>query len=295
MSTTKIALLGAIAGLTIFIGLPLGRVRRPAPRLKAGLNGVAIGILLFLVWDILSHAWEPTDAALAHHDWSVALRGGLVLAVGLAVGLAGLVHYDRLIAARRAARALRPDPVAVPVGAAAGGPGAPGTSGAPGAPAGAMAAAGVVDAASLSMMIAVGIGLHNFAEGLAIGNSAASGELSLAVLLVVGFALHNATEGFGIVAPLAGGRERPSWGRLALLGLIAGGPTFVGTLVGRSVVNDTVAIAFLGLAAGSVLYVVIELLAVARRAGLKELTTWCILGGLMLGFITDGVLVAAGA
>ncbi|MGO4603993.1 ZIP family metal transporter [Terrabacter sp. 2YAF2] len=295
MSTTKIALLGAIAGLTIFIGLPLGRVRRPAPRLKAGLNGVAIGILLFLLWDILSHAWEPTDAALAHHEWSVAVRGGLVLAVGLAVGLAGLVHYDKLIAARRAARVLRPDPVAVPVGAPAGSLGATGAPGAGGAQTGAMPAAGVVDAASLSMMIAVGIGLHNFAEGLAIGNSAASGELSLAVLLVIGFALHNATEGFGIVAPLAGGRERPSWGRLALLGLIAGGPTFVGTLVGRSVVNDTVAIAFLGLAAGSVLYVVIELLAVARRAGLKELTTWCILGGLLLGFITDGVLVAAGA
>ncbi len=295
MSTTKIALLGAIAGLTIFIGLPLGRVRRPAPRLKAGLNGVAIGILLFLLWDILSHAWEPTDAALAHHEWSVAVRGGLVLAVGLAVGLAGLVHYDKLIAARRAARVLRPDPVAVPVGAPAGSLGAAGAPGAGGAQTGAMPAAGVVDAASLSMMIAVGIGLHNFAEGLAIGNSAASGELSLAVLLVIGFALHNATEGFGIVAPLAGGRERPSWGRLALLGLIAGGPTFVGTLVGRSVVNDTVAIAFLGLAAGSVLYVVIELLAVARRAGLKELTTWCILGGLLLGFITDGVLVAAGA
>jgi len=298
MSTTKIALLGAIAGLTIFIGLPLGRVRRPAPRLKAGLNGVAIGILLFLLWDILTHAWEPTDAALAHHEWSVAVRGGLVLAVGLAVGLAGLVHYDKLIAARRAARVLRLDPVAVPVGAPAGAPGAPGAAGAAGAAGaqpGAMPAVGVVDAASLSMMIAVGIGLHNFAEGLAIGNSAASGELSLAVLLVIGFALHNATEGFGIVAPLAGGHERPSWGRLALLGLIAGGPTFVGTLVGRSVVNDTVAIAFLGLAAGSVLYVVIELLAVARRAGLKELTTWCILGGLLLGFITDGVLVAAGA
>ena len=295
MSTTKIALLGAIAGLTIFIGLPLGRLRRPAPRLKAALNGVAIGVLLFLLWDILSHAWEPTDAALSQHEWSAALRGGFVLAVGLAVGLAGLVHYDKLVAGRRAARALRPAPVRVTVGAGASAPAAPGAPGAPGAQAGAVAAAGVVDAASLSMMIAVGIGLHNFAEGLAIGNSAASGELSLAVLLVVGFALHNATEGFGIVAPLAGGRERPSWGRLALLGLIAGGPTFVGTLVGRSVVNDTVAIAFLGLAAGSVLYVVIELLAVARRTGLKELTTWCILGGLLLGFITDGVLVAAGA
>ena len=134
MSTTKIALLGAIAGLTIFIGLPLGRLRRPAPRLKAALNGVAIGVLLFLVWDILSHAWEPTDAALAHHEWSVALRGGLVLAAGLAVGLAGLVHYDKLIAARRAARVLRPDPVAVPVGAAASAPGAPGAPGATGAP-----------------------------------------------------------------------------------------------------------------------------------------------------------------
>ena len=64
MSTTKIALLGAIAGLTIFIGLPLGRVRRPAPRLKAALNGVAIGILLFLAVGHPSHAWEPTDAAL---------------------------------------------------------------------------------------------------------------------------------------------------------------------------------------------------------------------------------------
>ena len=144
-------------------------------------------------------------------------------------------------------------------------------------------------------MIATGIGLHNFAEGLAIGNSAASGELSLAVLLVLGFALHNATEGFGIVAPLAGDSEPPSWGRLALLGLIAGGPTFVGTLVGQSFVNDTIAVAFLGLAAGSVLYVVIELLAVARRTGLKELTTWCILGGLGLGFVTDGILIAAGA
>ena len=61
------------------------------------------------------------------------------------------------------------------------------------------------------MMIAAGIGLHNFAEGLAIGNSAAAGDISLALILVIGFALHNATEGYGIVAPLAGAPERPSW------------------------------------------------------------------------------------
>lgn len=150
------------------------------------------------------------------------------------------------------------------------------------------------EAAQLSLMIAVGIGLHNFAEGLAIGSSAASGQVSLAVLLVTGFALHNATEGFGIVAPLAGTGERPTWGRLALLGVIAGGPTFLGTLVGRSVVNDIMSIAFLGLAAGSVLYVVIELVGVARRVASKELTTWCILLGLTLGFATDAVLVVAG-
>ena len=285
MSGSQIALLGAIAGFTIFLGLPIGRLRQPAPRLKAALNGIAIGVLVFLVWDILTHAWEPTDAALADHKWGTALTGGVVMAVGLAVGMAGLVYYDKAMAARRARTAAAAQ-VLIAVGAqgaaAAPVPGATGSS----APARSAAA-------DLSLMIAVGIGLHNFAEGLAIGNSAASGALSLAVLLVIGFALHNATEGFGIVAPLAGDAQRPSWGRLALLGLIGGGPTFVGTLIGQSVVNDTLAIAFLGLAAGSVLYVVIELLSVARRTGMKELTTWCILGGLFLGFLTDGILVAA--
>ncbi|MEV6838371.1 ZIP family metal transporter [Streptomyces sp. NPDC051133] len=275
MSSGNIALLGAIAGFTIYLGLPLGRLRTPTPRLRAGLNAVAIGILIFLVWDVLTHAWEPIDEALGKHTWATVASGGFTLVAGLTIGLAGLVHYDGWIVRRREAAARTT------------GPGAAATA--------ELASKTRSQAGSLALMIATGIGLHNFAEGLAIGNSAAQGELSLALLLIVGFGLHNATEGFGIVAPLAAEGERPSWRTLAWLGLVGGGPTFLGTLVGQHVVDDTLSIAFLGLAAGSILYVVIELLAVARKTGLKTLTTWCILLGLLLGFATDAVVTAAGA
>jgi len=292
MSATKIALLGAIAGFTIFLGLPVGRLRNPAPRLKTLLNAVAVGILVFLLWDVLAHAWEPIDGALGDHHYGSAVGNGLVLAAGLGVGLIGLVYFDRWVAQRgRAARAVAvpaPEPVAVPAGGVADRAAAPLAPAAD--PAGWRGPAG-----QLALMIATGIGLHNFAEGLAIGNSAASGEIALAVLLIVGFGLHNATEGFGIVAPMAAAGTRPSWGYLATLGLIGGGPTLLGTLVGQRFTNETVSIAFLALAAGSILYVVIELLAVARKMGAKELTTWGLLIGLLAGFLTDAIVTAAGA
>ena len=115
------------------------------------------------------------------------------------------------------------------------------------------------------------------------------------MLLIIGFGLHNATEGFGIVAPLAAEDHRPGWGLLALLGLIGGGPTFVGTIIGQSVVNDYLFVGFLALAAGSILYVVIQLLKVAFKLGYKELMAWGILLGLFAGLATDFILVAAGA
>ena len=104
---------------------------------------------------------------------------------------------------------------------------------------------GLTPARWLALFIATGIGLHNFSEGLAIGQAAALDKLSLAYVLVIGFGLHNATEGFGIVAPLSGDAERPSWRFLALLGVIGGFPTFFGTVVGQAWTSTAVSILFL--------------------------------------------------
>jgi zinc transporter, ZIP family len=279
LSSSQIVLLGAIAGFTIFLGLPLGRIRAPMPRLKVFLNALAIGILIFLLWDVLTHAWEPADTALGAHDWGKAFVYGLTMLGCLGISLMSLVYFDRWM--KRRAAAMRPE-----------GPGAA-VAHKPVLPSGPDAVK--ARAVELSLLIAVGIGLHNFGEGLAIGSSATAGEISLALLLVIGFGLHNATEGFGIVAPLAAAGVRPTWGRLILLGLIGGGPTFVGTMVGQAVTNPLLGVAFLALAAGSILYVVIELLAVARASKLKELVTWAILLGIVLGFVTDAIVTAAGA
>ena len=280
MSTTKLLMLGAIAGGTIFLGLPVGRLHQMTVRARALLNAVAIGILVFLLAEVLTAGFEGVEHALEEAVDGAAGWGGFagrlpVFFGGVGLGLLTLVWYDRWLDRRGPAR---PDgPGAAAAGALATGP------------------VRITAAQRLALFIALGIGLHNFSEGLAIGQSAASGEVSLAVLLVVGFALHNATEGFGIIGPLAQESELPSWSFLGLLGLIGGGPTFLGTIVGRSFVNETLSIGFLALAGGSILYVVIQLVTVGVRLGHKELLFRGALVGLVLGYGTDLVLVAAGA
>ena len=284
MSAASTVVLGAIAGFTIFLGLPFARMRRLSLGVRALLNATAAGILLFFLWDVLSAAVEPVESALTaatEHTGTWYTFAGLaaVFAGGLVVGLMSLVYYDRWTQSRAARAPSRsPGPGAMAVDELA----HPNRAG--------MA----TEASRIALLIAVGIGLHNFSEGLAIGQSAASGEISLALLLVIGFGLHNATEGFGITAPLAAQAERPRWRFLLLLGLIGGGPTFVGTLLGEVTHSDVTSLAFLSLAAGSILYVLVQLLRVGERLGRRELLFWGILLGMFLGFSTDFVIAAAG-
>ena len=282
VSDLQIALLGGIAGFTIFLGLPMGRVRRLSMSARALLNAVAAGVLLFLFIEVMSHGIGPVEDALKqasdhggswlHFGW----LAGLFVAL-FAAGALTLVYYDGWLK-RRALSAVKYGPGAATIGEVR-----------------PTLMHRLSEPKRLALFIAIGIGLHNFSEGLAIGQSAAQDKISLALLLIVGFGLHNATEGFGIVAPLAGEENRPSWGFLGLLGLIGGGPTLLGTLVGQSFVNTTLDMAFLALAGGSILYVIVQLLHVADKFGRKDLLMWGLVLGLIAGFGTDFVLVAAGA
>jgi ZIP family zinc transporter len=278
VSTAQTILLGAVAGFTIYLGLPLGRVKVASLKARAFLNAASAGILVFLLVEILAHATEPVEEALEHAAEGEATWGQfaalvLVYAVSFGVGLLGLLYVGRLW--QRPAR-----PKTISLG--------------PGAMAVAEAEPAVQSAAlRTGMGIAAGIGLHNFSEGLAIGQAANGGQLALAGLLIVGFALHNMTEGFGIVGPLAAAKVRASWGWLGLAGLIGGGPTLLGTVLGTSFSSIYLFVGCLALAAGALLYVIGELLPIGRRLS-WEMTLWGLGAGFLLGVATELVLHVAG-
>jgi ZIP family zinc transporter len=276
MSFAETAVLGAVSGLTILLGLPISRWGRPGPRVMSFLTSASVGILLFIFYDVIRNASETVEGHMRGSAGQGAALG-LLLALGLAVGLFVLVVFERV--SRR-----------TPLPA---GPGAMALRNPARAP--------LATPFRTALFIALGIGLHNFSEGLAIGQSAAAGASRFFLVLVIGFGLHNVTEGFGISGPLLG--KRPSWRFLGLLGGVGGGPTFVGTVIGYGVTrlggstlaSQAVSVLFLGLAAGAIAYVIGELQHVNRKIGSHQMGMLGLLCGFLAGYGTDLFLKAVGA
>jgi ZIP family zinc transporter len=285
MSFAETVLLGALAGFTIYLGLPVGRLQLLSSRMRVALAMFSVGILVFLLVDVLSHGFAISEEAVtAFKDgkgsFGHAAALALMLVGGFALGSAGLGIVERR---------LRPNaPVQPPL-----------AGGAVDVLAAddqqrlmAQASAAKTHALQTGLIIATAIGLHNFAEGLAIGVSARAGEIGLATVLIVGFALHNATEGFGIIGPL--GNVRPSWRWLALAGLIGGGPTFLGSMVGYKVTSEPLELAFYAVAGGAILYVIGEIWQAMRRYGHRELGLVLLACGFTAGILTDLVVAYGG-
>jgi ZIP family zinc transporter len=275
-------LLGATAGLTIYLGLPIGRIGRVDERLRVALAMFSVGILAFIFMDVSSHAEAIVAGAVRSYKagtagFSHVLGLFALLAAAFAAGSAGISLIERSLRGRRMAppiaggsvsAAFRPQELA------------------------AQELESRRRALQTGMTIAVAIGLHNFAEGLAIGVSAKAGAIGLATVLIIGFALHNATEGFGIVGPLGG--LRPSWRWLAAAGLVGGGPTFLGTLVGYQVHSGPLELCFYALAGGAILYVVGEIWNGVRRYGYRTLGLYMLAVGFIAGVATDLIVSYAG-
>jgi zinc transporter, ZIP family len=285
MSFAETVLLGGLAGFTIYLGLPAGRLQLLSSRTRVALAMFSVGILVFLLVDVLAHGFEISEEAVtAYKDgtgsFAHAAALALLLVGGFALGAAGLGILERRIRPRA--------PVSPPI-----------AGGATDALAvedeqrlAAQAAATRAQALQTGLIIATAIGLHNFAEGLAIGVSAGTGEIGLATVLIVGFALHNATEGFGIIGPL--GNVKPSWRWLALVGLVGGGPTFLGSIVGYNVTSDPLELVFYAVAGGAILYVIGEIWHGMRRYGHRELGLMLLASGFAAGVITDLVVAYGG-
>jgi len=286
MGFTETVALGAIAGLTIYLGLPLGRVKKVDDRMRVCLAMFSVGILAFIFMDVTKHGEEILETALTHFKDHTASFGHVLglfalLALGFTVGTAGISALERRLRPRRTA----PAPMA-------------------GGDATAVLSVEQLTrsqesaedvrqrALQTGMVIAMAIGLHNFAEGLAIGVSAKAGAIGLATVLIIGFGLHNATEGFGIVGPLGG--ARPSWAWLGRAGLIGGGPTFLGTIVGYQVNSSPLELMFYALAGGAILYVIGEIWTGMRRYGHHTLGLYLIAAGFLAGVATDLIVSYGG-
>ncbi len=287
MSFAQTVALGALAGFTIFLGLPVGRMQLLGSRSRVALAMFAVGVLAFIFVDVLSNGLAIVDHAVrafkGHREslgyviWLVVLLAG-----GFGAGSAGLATIQR----RMRPLGTRRPPIA-------GGAGVAALAGVDPDLVASELEAARRNALRTGLTIAAAIGVHNFAEGLAIGVSARAGAISLATVLIIGFALHNATEGFGIVGPL--GDVRPSWRWLGLAGLIGGGPTFIGSLVGYEVTSHALELAFYAVAGGAILFVIGEVWNGMRRFGYRELELAMLTAGFVVGVLTDLIVAYGGS
>ena len=282
---SQLLILGAFAGLTIFLGLPIAVLQGLSSKAKRFFNAFAIGILIFLIIDVFSHAWQSAlDTTFSAFVGKSPMIDGatdlLAMFGGLALGLLGLTWYG--------CRYMSDTPQPIPAGSRV-------RSSSSGNQKRELQLLQQVSSYRLSMMIAIGIGAHNLSEGLAIGQSYASGSLGLALMLIIGFAAHNATEGFGIAAPLTGLSKRPSNRFILLAGLIGGGPTFIGTLLGSLWASPLAYIFFLSLAGGALIYVTMLMYNSGRRQVTYDILMLGIFVGLTAGFISDLVVSLGGA
>jgi ZIP family zinc transporter len=286
VSFGETVLLGGLAGFTIYLGLPFGRIEFVSQRAKVALAMFSVGVLAFLFAEVLVHGVEIVEEHFEElGDGEGSLLEGLGLALMLGVGFTAGSAGLALVESRM--RPSKPPPVS------GGSTDAMTVEQAEiAASAGEELTARAV-ALRTGMTIAAAIGLHNFAEGLAIGVSASTGEIGLATVLIVGFAVHNATEGFGIVGPL--GDVRPSWRWLALAGLVGGGPVFLGAIVGYNVTSEPLELLFYSVSAGAILYVIGEIWGAMRRLGHRELGLLMLGAGVFLGVATEMVIAYGGA
>ena len=284
MSFSETALLGALAGFTIYLGLPVGRLALVSARTRVALAMFSVGILVFLLVDVLGHGFEIAEDGVAKFEageasFGHALALSLLLTGGFALGSAGLGILERR---------LRSAPPLPPVAGGATDLALPADQ----QGVEQYTSAARRHALQTGLIIAAAIGVHNLAEGLAIGVSARSGEIGLATVLIIGFALHNATEGFGIVGPL--GDITPSWRWLGLAGLIGGAPTFLGAMIGYHVTSEPLELASYALAGGAILYVIGEIWHAMRRYGHRELGLCLLAAGFAAGVLTDLVVAYGG-
>jgi zinc transporter, ZIP family len=305
----ELLLLGSIAGFTIFLGLPLARLQNVSPKRKGFLNAIAIGILVFLIIDVFGHAWNSAgdvakDAFAGKVPFVTGVTTVAALFGGLAIGLLGLVLYEsRYMSGKNTASLTRRKGFSFQQDPAARTERIVGPSGSTEIDRGSRQAEygrGEVllheeTAYRLAMMIAIGIGAHNFSEGLAIGQSYVSGAIGLAIILIIGFGAHNATEGFGIAGPLTGLVKKPEVRFLVLAGLVGGGPTFLGTVLGSLWTSTITSVFFLSVAGGALIYVSMLMYNSGRRQTTNNILMLGIFVGLCAGFITDLIVTLGGA